>query len=317
MNKRKVVIIGDGMVGSSIAYSLLINSAAKNIVIIDLLKEKAEGDALDMNHAMSLYTPKDIKAGDYEDISDAHIIIITAGANQKPGETRIDLLNKNEKILDGIFENMRPYLNKDSIILMVTNPVDILTHYTYTNLGLPAKQVIGSGTVLDSARLRYLLSKDTGIDPRNIHAYVIGEHGDSELMAYSITSIGGVPIYDFCTKCLTHKGKTFSPTRLKEIEKDVINSAYTIIDKKGSTYYGIAAAVVRIVDSIINDTNSILTISSYIESAFDGRIQDVYLSVPSIVTSKGVKQTIWPIYSKDEKEALIASADKIKSLIKK
>lgn len=307
LNNRKVVVIGDGMVGSSIAYTLLLKSNVQDILLIDVNKSKAEGDALDMNHAMSLFSPKDIKAGDYSDIEDAHIIVITAGAAQKPGETRLQLVDKNKAIFDSIIASMKPFLNPDSIVLIVTNPVDILTHYAYTKLGLPANQVIGSGTVLDTARLKFLLSQDTRIDPRNIHTYVIGEHGDSEVMAYSVTYIAGVPIYDFCAVCGRCQNQHHL-AKLKEMGQEVVNSAYEIIEKKGSTYYGIAGAVARIIDAIINDTHSVLTISSYIQESPHGFIKDVYLSVPSIVNQQGVEKTLWPNYSEAEKEQLIQSA---------
>ena len=308
--QRKVAIIGDGMVGSSIAYTLVTKSNVNSIIIIDINKDKTEGDALDMNHAMSLFAPKEIKSGSYEDIQDAGIIVITAGAAQKPGETRIDLLHKNEAILDSIFDQMKPYLDPRTIVLLVSNPVDVLSHYAYEKLGLPANQIIGSGTVLDTARLKYLLSLDTGIDPRNIHAYIVGEHGDSELAAYSVTYIAGVSISEFCRNC----GKCNKSLNLENIEEEVVNSAYEIIKKKGSTYYGIAAATYRIIDSIVNDTRSVLTVSSHIEYAYNGEISDVYLSVPSIVGRSGVIRTIWPDYSEQEKSALIESANKLKNL---
>lgn len=308
LNNRKVAIIGDGMVGSSIAYTLLLKSNIQDIVIIDVNRSKAEGDALDMNHAMSLLSPKDIKAGDYADIEDAHLVVITAGAAQKPGETRLQLCEKNKSIFDSIFTQLKPHLNPESIVLIVTNPVDILTHYAYTKLGLPANQVIGSGTVLDTARLKFLLSQDTRIDPRNIHTYVIGEHGDSEVMAYSVTYIAGVPIYDFCRVCGRCKNQQHLLT-LSKIGKEVVSSAYEIIEKKGSTYYGIAASVARIIDAIVNDTESVLTVSSFIEESPDGQIRDVYLSVPSIVNQHGAVKVLWPNYSPEETAQLIKSAE--------
>ena len=313
VNPRKVIVIGDGMVGSSIAYTLVMKKNIRDLVIIDVNKDKAEGDALDMSHAMSLNAPMSIRAGGYSEIKDARIIIITAGAAQKPGETRIDLLNKNKRIFDSIFDNMRPYLNQETIILVVTNPVDVLTMYTYEHLPLPANQVIGSGTVLDTGRLKYLLSRDTGIDPRNIHAYIVGEHGDSELAAYSVTSIGGVPINEYCHSCGRCSGERHKE-KLELIEEEVVNSAYQIIEKKGSTYYGIAMATYRIVEAILDDTKSILTISSYISNGLDGKIDGVYLSVPTIVSHLGAEKTIWPNYSDEEKESLIESAIKLKSL---
>jgi len=312
INQRKIVVIGDGMVGSSIAFTLVLKKSIRELVIIDVNKDKAEGDAMDMGHAMSLNAPMNIRAGGYDEIADARMIIITAGAAQKPGETRIDLLNKNKRIFDSIFENMRPYLNQETIVLIVTNPVDVLTMYTYEHLPLPANQVIGTGTVLDTGRLKYLLSKDTGIDPRNIHAYIIGEHGDSELAAYSVTSIGGVSINEYCNKCGRCRGH--HEEKLELIEEEVVNSAYQIIEKKGSTYYGIAAATYRIVEAILDDTKSILTVSSYISDGLDGRINGVYLSVPTIVSAIGAEKTIWPDYSESEKESLIESATKLKAL---
>ena len=313
VNQRKVIVIGDGMVGSSIAYTLVMKKNIRDLVIIDVNKDKAEGDALDMSHAMSLNAPMSIRAGGYSEIKDARIIIITAGAAQKPGETRIDLLNKNKRIFDSIFENMTPYLNQETIVLIVTNPVDVLTMYAYEHLPLPANQVIGSGTVLDTGRLKYLLSRDTGIDPRNIHAYIVGEHGDSELAAYSVTSIGGVPINEYCHSCGRCSGERHKE-KLELIEEEVVNSAYQIIEKKGSTYYGIAMATYRIVEAILDDTKSILTISSYISNGLDGKIDGVYLSVPTIVSHLGAEKTIWPNYSDEEKESLIESAIKLKSL---
>ena len=313
VNPRKIVVIGDGMVGSSIAYTLVLKKNIQELIIIDVNKDKAEGDALDMGHAMSLNAPMTIKSGNYEEIKDSRIIIITAGAAQKPGETRIDLLNKNKRIFDSIFENMRPYLNQESIVLVVTNPVDVLTMYTYEHLSLPANQVIGSGTVLDTGRLKYLLSKDTGIDPRNIHAYIVGEHGDSELAAYSVTSIGGVSINEYCSVCGRCPGDRHKE-KLENIEEQVINSAYQIIEKKGSTYYGIAMATYKIVEAILDDTKSILTVSSYISNGLDGQIDGVYLSVPTIVSHLGAEKTIWPNYSEEEKQSLIESAIKLKAL---
>lgn len=311
IKQRKVIVIGDGMVGSAISYTLLIKSDIQEIGIIDINEEKTMGDVLDMNHAMSLASPKIIKVSKYEDIKDAHIIVITAGANQKENETRIDLLEKNKRIFDSIFAQMKPYLNKNSVVLIVTNPVDILSYYAYTKLDLPASQVIGSGTVLDTARLKYLLSQDTKIDPRNIHTYVIGEHGDSELAAFSVTYIAGLPILDYCYKCGGCKNISHLD-HLKEIEKEVTNSAYEIIAKKGSTYYGIAMAVNRIIDAIINNTNSVLTVSSYIENGFDEQINGVYLSVPTVVNSTGASKTIWPKYNQMERDLLIKSANSLK-----
>ena len=307
---RKVVIIGDGMVGSSIAFTLTNSSLVNELVIIDINKDKVEGDVLDLNHGMALSSPKSIKAGDYEDIKDAKVIVLACGVNQKEGETRIQLLDRNKRIFDSVLSSMKPYLEKDAIILVVTNPVDILSYYVAMNVDLPHSQVIGSGTVLDTARLKYLLSEDTGIDPRSIHAYVVGEHGDSEVVAFSATTIAGLSIEDYfesCDDCKANHLESF-----KDIETDVRNSAYEIIKRKGSTYYGIALATRRILESILNNQLSVLTVSTYIESEYDGRISDVYLSIPAVVGINGVKKIIKPHYSQNELDALIQSANLLK-----
>lgn len=310
MERRKVVIIGDGAVGSSIAFTLTVHSLVNEIVIIDVNKDKVEGDVLDLNHGMSLTTPKTIKAGEYSDIQNAKVIILACGVNQKPGETRIELLARNKKIFDSVMDSMKPYLEKDAIILVVSNPVDILSYYVYKHLGLPSRQIIGSGTMLDSARLKYLLSLETGIDPRSIHAYVVGEHGDSEVAAFSVTSIAGLSI-----EKLHETYKKQGITRLedlKEMEEDVRNSAYQIIQKKGSTYYGIAIATQRILEAILNDQHSVLTVSTFIDNEFNGRIKDVYLSLPVVLGLNGVEEIIRPEYSEKEIDLLVESAKVLK-----
>ena len=213
MQTRKVAIIGDGAVGSSIAYTLMLGHAVNEIAIVDVNKNKAEGDALDMADGMSfLSVPKIIYAGDYEACKDSHIIIITAGAAQKVGETRLDLLNKNASIFTSIITSIKPYIEEDTIVLVVSNPVDILTYFTYKKLGIPANRVIGSGTVLDTSRLKTAISEDTHIDPRSVHTFVVGEHGDSEVAVWSSTSVGGLSLIDYCSKCGKCKGRNMSCT---------------------------------------------------------------------------------------------------------
>lgn len=260
MENTKIVIIGDGAVGSTTAYTLMMKDYVNEIVIIDLNMKKAEGDVLDMVHGMSFVSNKKIKAGTYDDLEDAHLVIITAGVGQKDGETRIDLLKRNLLVFDSIIENIKKHLNDEMIILVVTNPVDILSYYTYLKLGIDSSRVIGSGTVLDSSRLKYLLSKDTNIDARNIHAYVVGEHGDSEVSAFSVSSIAGLPIQSYCTKCGKCGGQYMG--NLEEIHKNVVSGAYDVISKKGATFYAVALAVERIVDVILNNQNSVLTVST-------------------------------------------------------
>lgn len=310
MAARKVVIIGDGAVGSSIAFTLTMSTLVNEIAIIDINKDRVEGDVLDLNHGMALSSPKDIKVGDYSDVKGAKVIILACGVSQREGETRIELLDRNKRIFDAVMNSMKPYLEKDAIVLVATNPVDILSYYVYKNLGLPSKQIIGSGTVLDTARLKYLLSEDTGIDPRSIHAYVVGEHGDSEVVAFSATTIAGLTIEEYylsCNDCKENHVET-----LKSIEQDVKNSAYEIIKKKGATYYGIALATKRILEAIFNNQQSVLTVSTYIENEYNGRIQDVYLSIPAVVGINGVEKILKPKYSLGELEALVKSARVLK-----
>ncbi len=310
MAVRKVVIIGDGAVGSSIAFTLTQTSLVTELIIIDVNKDKAEGDALDLNHGMTLATPKIIKAGNYKDIKDAKVIILACGVSQKPGETRLELLNRNKKIFDQVIASMRPNLDRDAIILVVSNPVDILAYYVGTHLGFPMNQVIGSGTVLDTARLKYLLSQETGIDPRSIHAYVIGEHGDSEVAAFSVTSVAGLSIDKLHE--IYNQEDVCTPEHLESMEQDVKNAAYEIIQKKGATYYGIAMATKRILEAILNDQHSVLTVSTYLENEFDGRISDVYLSVPVVLGINGVEKIVRPDYSEDEINRLVESANVLK-----
>jgi len=314
MENRKVVIIGDGMVGSSTAFALLQGTTVNEIVIIDINKAKVEGDVLDMQHGISFVSPKIVKAGDYSDCRDAHVIVITAGVAQKEGETRIDLLKRNIKVFDAIIDAIKPYLDDEVIILVVTNPVDILSYYVYKKLNLKPGHVIGSGTVLDTSRLKYLISEDTGIDARNVHTYVVGEHGDSEVATFSVTTIGGVALEDYCTSC--RRCSCHGKFKFEELLAKVKSAAYEIIAKKGATYYAVALAVSRIIEAIVNNTNSILTVSSFIDEAYDGRIKDVYLSLPAIVSRDGVARLLNPKFSAAEIDDLVKSSDEIKSKIK-
>ena len=311
INPRKVVVIGDGAVGSSIAFTLANGHAVNEIVIVDVNKDKAEGDVLDIADGMSfLSVPKLIKAGGYEDAKDAHIIIITAGAAQKPGETRLDLLHKNAAIMTSIVESLKPHLDPEAIVIVVSNPCDVLSYLAYKKLGLPSSQVFGSGTVLDTSRLKTAISEDTGIDPRNVHTFVVGEHGDSEVAVWSATSIGGLSILDYSTQC-----PECNLSHLDELHDKVRDAAYQIIAKKGATNYAVALAVSRIVSAVLNDENSVLTVSTYVESEFGGALSDIYLSLPCVVGSKGVKSILHPSYSKKEQLAIVDSGSQLKEKI--
>ena len=311
INPRKVVVIGDGAVGSSISFSLLLGHAVNEIVVVDVNREKAEGDVLDMADGMSfLSVPKTIKAGGYEDIEDAHIVIVTAGAAQKKGETRLDLLHKNAAIMESVCTQMKPHLDPHAIVIIVSNPCDVLTYLAYTLLGLPSKQVFGSGTVLDTSRLKSAISSDTGIDPRNVHTFVVGEHGDSEVALWSATSIGGLSLLDYSMQC-----PDCNLSHLDELHDKVRNAAYEIIEKKGATNYAVALAVSKIVSAVLNDEKSVLTVSTYIKSEFGGALADVYLSLPCVVGSNGVSRILHPSYSKKEQLAIVDSGKALKDKI--
>lgn len=303
IKRRKVVIIGDGAVGSTCAFVLATGHTVNDIVIVDINKDKVEGDVMDIEDGMSFVSvPKELKAGSYEDCIDAQIIIITAGAAQKEGETRIDLLKKNASIIKSICEQIKPNLDPHTLVMVVSNPCDILTYIVQNELGLPYNQVFGSGTVLDTSRLKNVISSRLGLDPRNVHTYIVGEHGDSEIPVWSLTSVGGLSIVDYC-----EENHQLGSKDLNEMFKKVKNAAYEIIKKKGATNYAVALAVNRIVAAILNDENSILTVSAYIESEFGGMLEDVYLSLPCIVNLSGVKEIIKPRYTRQEQMGIISS----------
>lgn len=309
MFRGKIVVVGDGYVGSTTAYTIMLGGLFSEIVIIDINNKKAEGDALDIAHGVSLVKPVKVYAGDYRDCKDADIVIITAGVAQAPGETRIDLLKRNVSVMKIITESIIQHAPKDVILLTVTNPVDILTYVVYKVSDLPKNRVLGSGTVLDTARLKYLISKKTGIDARNCHTYIIGEHGDSEVAAWSITNIGGMSMHEFCR----YTGKC-DINDLNTMYEDVKKSAYEIINKKGATYYAIAVAVARIVECIAGNENSILTVSSVFSGEYG--IDGIALSVPTKVGGDGIEKILEVPFSREEMKGLRNSADTLKEQIK-
>jgi len=309
MFRGKVVVVGAGAVGSTTAYTLLLGGLFQEIVLIDIRRDKAEGDALDMAHGVSLVKPVTVWAGDWSDCKDADIVIITAGAPQKGVETRLDLLKDNVEVFRQIVKDVMKYAPSDVILMPVTNPVDILTYVTYKLSGLPKNQVIGSGTVLDTSRLKYMISQKTGVDARNCHTYIIGEHGDSEVAAWSVTNIGGMTMNEFCKytdKCNIND--------LDIMYNEVKNSAYEIIKKKGATYYAIAVAVARICECIAGDENSILTVSGVFDGEYD--IRDVALSVPTKVSGNGIENILEVPFSKEEMKGLRDSAATLSGLLR-
>lgn len=308
MYTGKAVIIGDGFVGSAVAYTLTMSSLFSRISLIDIDKNKAEGDALDISHGISFLNPVKVESEDYDTCRDADIIIITAGVAQKSGETRIDLLKRNHEVFRTIVDNIMKYCSEEAVLLVVTNPVDILTYATWKMSGLNKSRVLGSGTVLDSSRLKYLLSTELGVDIRNVTAYIIGEHGDSEVAAWTLTNVAGMSVTE-ARKVLGKEGET----DLSDIHKKVVSAAYEIIEKKGATYYAVALAVRRIVEAIVRDERSVLTVSSVTDG--DYGIRDVAMSLPAVVGRGGIKSTIAPVLSKSEEEGIKKSAEMMRALL--
>ncbi|UAL46142.1 L-lactate dehydrogenase [Sutcliffiella horikoshii] len=281
----RVALIGTGFVGSSYAFALLNQGVTEELVLIDLNKEKSEGDAMDLNHGIAFApTPTKIWYGDYKDCQDADIVVICAGANQKPGETRLDLVEKNTKIFKSIVDEVMGN-GFDGIFLVATNPVDILTYATWKFSGLPKERVIGSGTILDTARFRYVLGDYFQVDARNVHAYIIGEHGDTELPVWSKADIGGKPILE-----LMAKQEKYKEEDLNDLFVSVRDAAYHIIERKGATYYGIAMGLVRLTKAILQNENSILTVSAYLDGEYDS--EDIYIGVPAIVNRNGIRDIL-------------------------
>ena len=308
VNQRKVAMIGCGFVGSATAFALMESGLFSEMVLIDADKNRAEGEALDISHGLPFARPMKIYAGDYDDIVDAAIIIVTAGANQKPDETRLDLVQKNV----GIFKSIIPEIAKRNcggILLIVSNPVDILTYTALKLTGFPENRVLGSGTVLDTARLKYNLGEHLNVDSRSVHAFIIGEHGDSELAAWSSATVSGVPINTFCEM----RGHFNHDEATERIAENVKNSAYEIIAKKKATYFGVAMAVRRICEAIIRDEKSILPVSNLMHGEFG--ISDISLSMPAIVGAHGVENRIPIALDEEETEKLQSSAGTLKKII--
>ncbi|RXT07051.1 L-lactate dehydrogenase [Ammoniphilus sp. CFH 90114] len=308
---RKVVVVGAGFVGSSYAFSLVNQGIAEEIVIIDVNTSKAEGDAMDLNHGMPFASPAKIYSGNYSECHNADVVVIAAGANQKPGETRLDLVEKNAKIFKEIVNKVMAS-GFNGIFLIATNPVDVLSYATWKFSGLPAKRVIGSGTILDTARFRYMLGNYYGVDTRNVHAYILGEHGDSEFPAWSHAYIGSQSLADFS------KTRNIDPVQaekdLQGIFENVRDAAYHIIERKGATYYGIAMGLARLTKAILNNESSILTISTLLRGEYE--TEDVYIGVPAIIDKHGVQSILEFNLPPDELEKFNKSAKVLKENIR-
>lgn len=306
VNDRKVAIIGAGFVGSSSAFALMQKGIFNELVLIDANKARAEGEAMDISHGLAYSNSMRIYAGEYEDISDAKIIIITAGAAQKVGETRLDLIKKNSKIMTSIVNEI-VRVKAEGLLLIVANPVDVLTQVALKVSGFGKERVFGSGTVLDTARLKYLLSEKLRVDTRNVHAVIMGEHGDSEFVAWSFANVSGMPIKKFL--CL--RGYKNMEQLKEEIHVEVRDSAYKIIERKGATYYGIALSVTRICECVVKNQHSMLPISTLLEGEYG--VTNVALSVPAILGSDGVEAVLELPLSSNEILELHHSADTLEA----
>ena len=296
--KTRIVVIGVGAVGSTTAYTLLLRERMDELVLIDANKGKAIGDALDMNHGLAFLGKAKVWAGDYEDCAGADIVIITAGVAQRPGESRVDLLKRNVAIFEQITDEVLKY-NKDGILLIASNPVDVMSYFTWKKSGWPSHRVVGSGTLLDTARFRYLIGNKLTIDPRSVHAHIIGEHGDSELPVWSHANLAGSEI------SLAKEDK-------EEIFHNTKDAAYRIIEAKGATYYAIGLALDRICTAILKNEAAVLNVSTLLNNYHS--ISDVYLGVPCVVDRNGVREILPLNLNEEEKELLRKSGDKIKDL---
>ena len=306
-DNQKIILVGDGAVGSSYAFALVAQNIAQEIGIIDINRAKAQGDAMDLSHALAFTSPKKIYAADYSDAHDADIVVITAGAAQKPGETRLDLVHKNLKINRAVVKEIVAS-GFNGIFLVASNPVDILTYSTWKFSGFPKEKVIGSGTSLDSARFRQALSDLLEVDARNVHAYILGEHGDSEFPVWSHANVAGLPIYDWV---MAHP--EIDEEAMVNLFFSVRDAAYDIIEKKGATFYGIAVSLARITQAILDNENAVLPLSVYVDGEYG--LDDIYIGSPAIINAQGIKQVIEIPLTDGEQDRMTASASQLKEIL--
>ena len=308
VNPRKAAIVGCGFVGASIAFRFLQQGLFSHLVLLDANQAKAEGEAMDLSDGLPYGAAMEITAGGYDDITDCALVVITAGANQKPGETRLDLIEKNTAILQSVIGEITAR-DFEGILLIVSNPVDVLTYAAWKISGYPRERVIGSGTVLDTGRLKQLLGEELGVDSRNIHAFIVGEHGDSELAVWSEANVSGLDLEDFCRI----RGRALDKEEMDRLYREVRDSAYEIIRRKGATYYGIAMAVGRIAACIVKDERAVLPVSVVLDGQYG--LEGLALSIPSIVGRNGLKEILEIPLSGEEQQALDASARQMKAAI--
>ena len=305
---KKVILVGDGAVGSSYAFSLVNQGIAQELGIVDIFKEKTQGDAEDLSHALAFTSPKKIYSADYSDAHDADLVVLTSGAPQKPGETRLDLVEKNLRITKQVVTEIVAS-GFDGIFLVAANPVDILTYATWKFSGFPKERVIGSGTSLDSARFRQALAEKLDIDARSVHAYIMGEHGDSEFAVWSHANVAGVNREEFLKDTQGVKEE-----ELVELFESVRDAAYSIIEKKGATFYGIAVALARITKAILDNENAVLPLSTFQEGQYEG-VEGLYIGQPAIVGDKGIVRPVNIPLNDAELQKMQASAKQLKTIL--
>ena len=308
MKKGKIVLVGTGFVGMSMAYSMLNRGGIKELILIDINKDKTIGEEMDLSHGLPFAPQKmNIKAGEYDECKDAEIVVITAGINQKPGQSRLELTAINAKMMKEITQNIMKS-GFDGVIIVASNPVDVMTYVVAKESGLPKNKVIGSGTVLDTARLRYLMAEYLNVSSKNVHAYIMGEHGDSSFVPWDHAYVGCKKIKDVM------KDNNKPMEDLRKIHEDVVNAAYEIIEKKKATYYGIGMALNRLVRAVLDDENSILTVSTYLENEYGQ--DDIYIGVPAIINSNGVRELVKLELNEKEQKKLDESCKLIKEMRK-
>ena len=307
---NKVAIVGIGNVGATLAYALTLSGLATEIVLIDRNNHKAEGEAMDLMHAVPLVRPTRVYAGNFPDTQGAAITVVTAGSAQRPGETRLDLAQRNTDIFGQIIPEIVKF-NPDGLILIATNPVDVLTFVSIELSGLPPQRVFGSGTILDTARFRYLLSTRFDVDPRSVHAFIIGEHGDSEVAVWSLANIAGMSLTDYCRT----NQMVCSDDDLTQIFSQTRDAAYHIIERKGATYYAIATGLERIIEAVLRDQSTVLSVSSLIDNYYG--LQDVCFSLPSVIDRGGIERVLKLKLNEEEKNGLLRSGSVLKETINK
>ena len=307
--KGKVAIVGTGDVGATTAFALMNSGTVSEIALIDIDREKAEGEAMDLSHGVGFVKPVDVYVGDWEDCWDADVVVITAGASQKPGETRLELLERNVEIFKDMVPKITERIAPETVLLVVTNPVDILSYVTWKVSDLPYERVIGSGTTLDTARFKQVLGEHCDVATKNVHAYVIGEHGDSEVPLWSTAHLAGIPFDEYCE--LT--ARSHDDELKTDIAEQVRGAAYEIIEKKGATYYAIGMATTDIIDALIRDEDTIMTVSTLMQGQHD--LEDLYISLPCVVNRRGVRNVLELNLSDDEREQLTTSAETLRDKI--